>query len=330
MAKKRNSLPFHSERVTYYVKHIQANWAKAADSILEVSRLCAEANRELSPQDKADLREVLQFSSAMFSKLAKIGADQRLQKPTMQKLLPPNYSIIYEVSRLDNPGFQRVVDAGLLRPDVTRNEIQQHSIRPVSSNPKAGGKPTAFFAELRLVPTARKETVEAVEAALNAIRKQHGVEIVWPTSLPANQRIVQAYGRALLAYQATVTRKMVTVLKARIRVMKREAKRRNKPFGYNDSELDLDCFVVDATETDPRIREVIEILGQDEAYYESVKREAERLVSRSRINRALKKQESVPFLDCGTDFEFDATILDLPRKGRRSRTAQKPIAWKLD
>ena len=85
-----------------YANRIRAHWQRATASIMEVARLCAEANNRLSAAQKKQLVKVLPFSGPTFSKLAQIGDDRRLHSNRLQKLLPPSYSIIYSVGQLED------------------------------------------------------------------------------------------------------------------------------------------------------------------------------------------------------------------------------------
>ena len=87
-----------STKIESYAKQINISWRKTTDSILETAALCAEAIDKLSKDDKTKLVEQLDFSAATFSKLATIGQKPRLQEENVKALLPPNYSIVYEVA----------------------------------------------------------------------------------------------------------------------------------------------------------------------------------------------------------------------------------------
>ena len=83
-----------------YAKAINSSWHKTTDSVLETARLCAEANKKFGAEPRKKLIKELDFSSAAFSKLVKIGSQPQLQTDPVKSLLPPNYSIVYEVAKL--------------------------------------------------------------------------------------------------------------------------------------------------------------------------------------------------------------------------------------
>jgi hypothetical protein len=78
---------------------IRANWHKAVDSILEVARLCAQANERLDADQKKQLFKLLPFSHPVFSKLAQIGSDERLYEEDVRKRRQP---VIRSSMRLDS------------------------------------------------------------------------------------------------------------------------------------------------------------------------------------------------------------------------------------
>ena len=69
-------------------------WRKTTEGVLDVARLCADAEDRLGADEKKKLHAELDFDKATFSKLAKIGSHRQLQKEPVKKLLPPNYTIV--------------------------------------------------------------------------------------------------------------------------------------------------------------------------------------------------------------------------------------------
>ena len=83
-----------------YAKAINSSWRKTTDSVLETAKLCAEADKKLPLDQKNKLFKDLDFNKTTFSKLAKIGLQPQLQTDAVRSLLPPNYSVVYEVAKL--------------------------------------------------------------------------------------------------------------------------------------------------------------------------------------------------------------------------------------
>ena len=93
-----------------YAKQINACWRKTADGVLETAVACADAKKNLTEEDdRTELKQKLQFSAATFSKLVVIGECKALQSIQMKALLPPNYTIVYELAKLDSEDLKRAV-----------------------------------------------------------------------------------------------------------------------------------------------------------------------------------------------------------------------------
>src|SRR5215204_6241098 len=91
------------------VDKIIKNWRKAAD-ISAVAGLCAGANKELSRKEKKEFYSGLPFGRTVFCKLARIGSDPRLHQEGIDKLLPANYSMQYEITKLTDEELQAAID----------------------------------------------------------------------------------------------------------------------------------------------------------------------------------------------------------------------------
>jgi hypothetical protein len=73
-----------------YAARIVNSWRHAADGMMEVTRLCCEANERLTVREKKKLIERLPFKEPTFSKFVQIGKDARLQSLHARRLLPPH------------------------------------------------------------------------------------------------------------------------------------------------------------------------------------------------------------------------------------------------
>ena len=93
--------------------------------MLETARLCAESDKKLRPEEKNKLFKDLDFNKATFSKLAKIGSQPRLQTEAVKSLLPPNYSIVYEVAKLPELDLQVAIKEGIISPKMLRSDLER-------------------------------------------------------------------------------------------------------------------------------------------------------------------------------------------------------------
>ena len=106
-----------------YADKINASWRKTTESVLETARLCADANKDLKSKDRARLIKQLAFNAATFSKLVKIGSKYQLQSDPLKSLLPPSYSIVYEVAKLNEGDLQVAITEGVINPGMTRRDL---------------------------------------------------------------------------------------------------------------------------------------------------------------------------------------------------------------
>lgn len=111
------------DKVAAFADRISSNWQDTLDGIIRVAADCAAAKNELSRSEKRDLLERLPFGESMFSKLAAIGDDRRLMKH--QEPLPPSISTLYVLHKLSDEQFEAAVTEGTLKPDVTREDLQE-------------------------------------------------------------------------------------------------------------------------------------------------------------------------------------------------------------
>ena len=91
--------------------------------MLETARLCAEAEKKLTTDQKNKLFRDLDFNKATFSKLAKIGSQPQLQTDAVRSLLPPNYTIVYEVAKLPESDLRVAIKEGVISPKMSRGDL---------------------------------------------------------------------------------------------------------------------------------------------------------------------------------------------------------------
>jgi hypothetical protein len=109
-------------RVMQYADNIVKYWKKSAD-ISAVASLCAGANKELSPAEKKEFYLKLPFDRTVFSKLARIGSDLRLHHEEIQKLLPANYSMQYEITKLTDDEMKAAIDQRIIHSGAKRAHL---------------------------------------------------------------------------------------------------------------------------------------------------------------------------------------------------------------
>jgi hypothetical protein len=114
---------------------IYRNWRGTMKAFWKCSCRCAEAYRVLDEGEKRLLLERLPFDRSTFSKLVKIGNDDRLRP--LLKRLPLSYSTIYEVSLLSDEQLERANETGIINPDARRSDIE--ALRKGPRKPNGNG-----------------------------------------------------------------------------------------------------------------------------------------------------------------------------------------------
>lgn len=104
------------------VKKITSSWQKRTQSVLETARLVKEA-RDTFPGQTEALIKALPFERTQFQKLCKIGGDSRLYQERYIQKLPEHYSIIYELTKLDDSTFEAAMESGRIHPSMKRAEV---------------------------------------------------------------------------------------------------------------------------------------------------------------------------------------------------------------
>jgi hypothetical protein len=160
-----------------YAKAINASWHKTTDSVLETARLCAEADKKLPTDQKNKLFKDLEFSKAAFSKFVKIGSHPQLQTDPVKSLLPPNYSIVYEVAKLPESDLRVAIKEGVITPKMSRGDLGAWLERRAGKVP-ASDSPLARIIATVEVPSDYDPKKQALlEKALEKLRLQFGFSL---------------------------------------------------------------------------------------------------------------------------------------------------------
>lgn len=166
-------------------REIRANWRKVVGGVLKAGEMCARALKLYGSTALPVVLRAAEMSRPTFMKLAVIGRDSRLRP--IEALLPPNYSIIHQVSQLDDGALNEAVKAGVIHPHVRRAEIEALR-KPGKSTDKGCTENTELPAAVKevsaggryelLLPTdIRPMDCVRIRLALNALQKKFGIEI---------------------------------------------------------------------------------------------------------------------------------------------------------
>jgi hypothetical protein len=124
-------LPENPEKVRRIMRvrsEIQAEWGRARDSFLSIGRALLSLEFELTKAEFARLRQgsqrLLPFSDATATQLRQIARAVDAGRIAAESC-PGSYGTAYQLTLLSDHQMRAAKDRGLIRPDVTRREIQQ-------------------------------------------------------------------------------------------------------------------------------------------------------------------------------------------------------------
>ena len=108
----------------YFVERIDQNWRASVDSVMKVAQLCAQAKGALRPPQQKQLLQKTKLERSVFSKLAKIGADPRIEKLWRADKLPRVWATAHELTMFTDEELAASEAAGIVHPGATRREIK--------------------------------------------------------------------------------------------------------------------------------------------------------------------------------------------------------------
>lgn len=111
---------------TTWADVIMNAWGAAVRSIIETGRLLAEAKAAVAHGEWETLcNQHLPFGESTACKLMKISAHERLSNPEHAPLLPPSWTVLDSLARLDVETFDKALEAGVINPTLERRTAQR-------------------------------------------------------------------------------------------------------------------------------------------------------------------------------------------------------------
>lgn len=291
------------ETVASYVKAINASWHKSTDGILETAKVCAEAEKKLSKDEKTKLFKDLVFSKATFSKLAKVGSQARLLNEDVKPLLPPNYSILYVIAKLSEKDLRQAIKDGIINPDMSRADLEEWVAEQSGNGKKDDEKIDRVIATL-LVPSNFERETE-LQQAIDKLKGDFGLVVQRPRDLE-----VEAEGRMMRKIDDYI-RKGARLYIRKMKAAKLAGRRhltpssRKRLWGYSDDEIEIRP---DATWND--VHRVLDYVGSGDQF-ERLRDEALRLYGVS--EKVVKKHD--PTDETLTDEELHEMFAQLNEHG---------------
>lgn len=110
-----------------YVVSYRATLKKSATSILELASVVYEAKVNLSEADYDEFcKQISVDKKSSYLKKLNCIAQKASRFTDYVELLPPNYTTIYTLSKLDEDTFKRVVAANVLSPQMTADDLSEY------------------------------------------------------------------------------------------------------------------------------------------------------------------------------------------------------------
>lgn len=257
------------DTVQSYVKAINTSWHKSTDSILETAKICAEAEKKLNADDKTKLYKNLIFSKATFSKLAKVGSQSRLLSEDVKPLLPPNYSILYDIAKLPEKELRQAIKDGIINPNMSRADLEAWTAEQRGGSKEGEDVKDRVIATL-LVPSDFERDKE-LQQAIDKLKAEFGLVVERPRDieLEAESRMY----RKITEYIQKGARKFIREMKAtRLRGKHHlTPTMRKRLWSYSDDEVEIRP---DATWDD--VQRVLDCVGSADQF-ERLRDEALRL-----------------------------------------------------
>ena len=115
---------------TQWAGHIAAAWQKSVDSIIETGRLllAAKADPKMQHGEWGTMVESdLSFNRHTAHKLMQIAGDKRLTNVSQGKHLPPSWTTLYELTKLDDDTLKRKLRDGTIHPGMRRKDVAREN-----------------------------------------------------------------------------------------------------------------------------------------------------------------------------------------------------------
>ncbi len=114
-----------------WAERINAAWRRSAASFIDCGHLLIQAKEEIPRGDFAKMIEArLDFQPRVAQRLMSIARDPRLANPTHAALLPPSWTVLYELTKLDDAAFDEAVETRVINPQMQRKDVPRKPREP--------------------------------------------------------------------------------------------------------------------------------------------------------------------------------------------------------
>jgi hypothetical protein len=191
---------------TQWAARISAAWQKSVDSIIDTGHLllAAKADPKMQHGEWGTMVESdLPFNRHTAHKLMQIAGDKRLTNVSQGKHLPPSWTTLYELTKLDDATFDQKLRDGSINPDMQRKDVARANrilssergrrrveTQPIRGTAKRGKQVAAISARSASDPKAADGTEEIEPAPTLDPR-------AWSMSMAQQREVfVKAVGRS--------------------------------------------------------------------------------------------------------------------------------------
>ena len=185
-----------SDDVSEFAVEIHESWRVATCTILSTAQLCSEADAKFRGAQRDALLRALPFGASTFSKLVTIGRNYELvSDQKMVRVLPPNYSIIYEIVKMQPELRVIAIEKRIISKDMKRNTLLAFIKAHRNANvveiipPSTGAKNRELVADRFPNPTQIETSASVTEldlVATEAVRVGHDA-LAHPTSIATKE-----------------------------------------------------------------------------------------------------------------------------------------------
>jgi hypothetical protein len=115
---------------TEWAARISAAWQKSVASIIDTGHLllAAKADPKMQYGEWGTMVESdLPFNRHTAHKLMQIAGDKRLTNVSQGKHLPPSWTTLYELTKLDDATFDQKLRDGFINPDMQRKDVAREN-----------------------------------------------------------------------------------------------------------------------------------------------------------------------------------------------------------
>jgi N6-adenosine-specific RNA methylase IME4 len=115
-----------------YASAIITAWHRARDEVIKVGLILIQAKMALPHGEFIKMvDDELPFSVNTAQRLMKISTDTKITNTALVQHLPNSWSVLHELTKLDEPEFLAAIGSGKIHPEMTRNDVIQLQLEDI-------------------------------------------------------------------------------------------------------------------------------------------------------------------------------------------------------